>query len=77
MEKLDIELLISVAGGLGSWKEDEDGATLYTKDEDCLGELKNWLSSLCSIAGQAAPVNFSFFCCFHHTLLNLAASLCN
>lgn len=34
----DHELLLSVASGLGRWSDGPDGAPVYTKDADCVGE---------------------------------------
>jgi len=36
----DHELLLSVASGLGRWSDGPDGVPTYTKDEDCVGELR-------------------------------------
>lgn len=59
MAELDVELLISVAAGLGRWVEDrKTGQAVYSKDRDCLGpnplpshcsyrQAARWLSPLC------------------------------
>lgn len=37
MEDFDLDLLLSVAGGLGRWQE-YGNKRVYVKDDDCLGE---------------------------------------
>jgi len=37
MEEMDLELMISVTGGLGSWQQDEDGSARYCTTADTLG----------------------------------------
>ena len=43
MAEFDLELLISVTSGLGSWHEDEndDDDPYYEQDDDCLGASKS------------------------------------
>ena len=38
MEEFDLDLLLSVAAGLGRWQE-YGNSRVYVKDDDCLGEL--------------------------------------
>lgn len=38
MSELDLELLLSLVKGLGSFVADERGDKVYSKDADCLGE---------------------------------------
>ncbi|KAK9830387.1 hypothetical protein WJX72_011470 [[Myrmecia] bisecta] len=40
-EPLDLELLISVTAGLGSFQEDEGGNEVYVKDDDCAACLRD------------------------------------
>lgn len=37
MDDFDLDLLLSVAGGLGRWQE-HGSRRVYVKDDDCLGE---------------------------------------
>jgi hypothetical protein len=39
-EEFDLDLLLSVAGGLGRWQDVEGSSSrqVYVKDADCLGE---------------------------------------
>jgi len=37
-ERFDLDLLLSVAGGLGRFQYTEDGKKVYEKDQDCIGE---------------------------------------
>jgi hypothetical protein len=46
MERFDLDLLLSVAGGLGRWQE-YGNRRMYVKDDDCLGE-----SQLLGYVGQ-------------------------
>jgi hypothetical protein len=34
----ELDLLLSVAGGLGRWQYVDDLKRVYVKDDDCLGE---------------------------------------
>jgi hypothetical protein len=49
-DDFDLDLLLSVAGGLGRWQEADAaaGKRVYVKDDDCLGE--------CSGPGGACEV---------------------
>jgi hypothetical protein len=38
MDYFDLDLLLSVAGGLGRW-QDYGNRRVYIKDDDCVGEL--------------------------------------
>ena len=38
MAELDLELLLSLVKGLGSFLADDKGDKVYSKDEDCLGK---------------------------------------
>jgi hypothetical protein len=33
----ELDLLLSVAGGLGKWHDINDNRRVYVKDDDCLG----------------------------------------
>ena len=35
----ELDLLLSVAGGLGKWRYVDDLKRVYIKDDDCLGEV--------------------------------------
>ena len=37
-EEVDLELLISVTGGLGTWQQDADNGLVYCRTDDTLGE---------------------------------------
>ena len=37
-EEMDLELLISVIGGLGTWQQDADNRLVYCRTHDTLGE---------------------------------------
>ena len=37
-EEMDLELLISVTGGLGTWQQDADNRLVYCKTNDTLGK---------------------------------------
>lgn len=42
MEYFDLDLLLSLAGGLGRWQErghSNSSSRVYVKDADCLGEF--------------------------------------
>lgn len=40
MAELDLELLLSLVKGLGSFLTDGKGEKVYSKDEDCLGKQR-------------------------------------
>jgi hypothetical protein len=44
----ELDLLLSVAGGLGRWQYVDDLKRVYVKDDDCLGEQSCPVSRACS-----------------------------
>lgn len=51
--QFDLDLLLSVAGGLGRFVDGENGRRHYEKDEDCIGE------TICSVFMIAAVIEVS------------------
>ena len=60
MPGLDVDLLLSVVKGLGSYVADGKGNRVYCKDDDCLRKI--WIRrflTLCDTASGQKQVNIS------------------
>jgi hypothetical protein len=68
----ELDLLLSVAGGLGRWQYVDDLQRVYVKDDDCLGEYLSAWAHACYGLPSATAAGVHVYRCMRSAMRSIA-----